>query len=75
MQGAKLNSAFLRNARSSLAHRSLVSRPIAQETLQKWERSARDSTYIGNQAAVLSHCLAKVQETHLDVIQEEKAKG
>ena len=77
-ESAKLNSAFTRIARPALATKSPASRPIAQETLRKWEKSARDSTFICNQAAGFSRCLTKVQDsmaTQLKVIQDEKAKG
>ena len=39
-----------------------MSRPISQENLRKWEKSARESTIICNQAAGFNRCLLKVQQ-------------
>ena len=39
-----------------------MSRPISQETLRKWERSARESTVICNHAAGSNRCLLKIQQ-------------
>ena len=39
-----------------------MSRPISQENLRKWERSARESTVICNHAAGFNRCLFKIQE-------------
>ena len=38
------------------------SRPISQDTLRKWEKSARESSVICNQAAGFNRCLMKVQQ-------------
>ena len=40
-----------------------MSRPISQENLCKWERSARESTVICNQAAGFNRCLLKIQQS------------
>ena len=58
---AKLNSSFSRVARYSLPS-APTSRSISQDTLRKWERSAREQTVMCNQAAGLSWCLTKVQD-------------
>ena len=42
--------------------KSTFVRPISQENLRKWERSARESSIICNQAAGFNHCLLKVQQ-------------
>ena len=39
-----------------------MSRPISQENLRKWERSACESTVICNHAARFNRCLLKIQE-------------
>ena len=55
-----------------------VSRPLSQDTLRRWEKSAREATYICNQAAGLSRCLNKVQQnmnSQLKVLQAEHGKG
>ena len=76
---AKVNSTFSRIARySALSSPAPVSRFIAQDTLRKWEKSAREATYMCNQAAGLSRCLNKVQQdmsSQLKIIQREHSKG
>ena len=75
----KVNSIFSRIARySALSSPAPVSRFIAQDTLCKWEKSAREATYVCNQAAGLSRCLNKVQQdmsSQLKIIQGEHSKG
>ena len=58
---ARLNSSFPRIAGRSLPS-APASRLVSQDTLRKWERAARDQTYMCNQAAAFSRCLTKVQE-------------
>ena len=76
---AKLNTAYSRIARSSrLASSAPTSHTLSQDTLRRWEKAAREFTYVCNQAAGLSRCLSKVQEgmqTQLRVLQSEQAKG
>ena len=74
---ARLNSSFPRIAGRSLPS-APASRPVSQDTLRKWERAARDQTYMCNQAAAFSRCLTKVQEnmtSQLKIIQGVTAKG
>ena len=71
------NSSLTRIASRSLptAH---ASRPVSQDSLRKWERAACDQSYMCNQAAGLSRCLTKVQEsmvTQLKVIQGDRSEG
>ena len=76
-QPACLNSSFPRIANRSLPS-SPASRPVSQDTLRKWERAARDQSYICNQAAGFSRCLTKVQDSmsqQLRVLQSDKGKG
>ena len=56
---ASLNSSFPRIAGHSLPS-APASHPVSQDTLRKWERVARDQTYMCNQAAASSRCLTKV---------------
>ena len=45
--------------------------------MRKWERSARDSTFICNQTSVFSRCLTKIQDsmaTDLKAIQKSTTK-
>ena len=61
---SRLNSTYLRIARQAgIASNPPLSRPISQETLRKWERSARESSVICNQAAGFNRCLLKVQQS------------
>ena len=76
-QPARLNSSFPRIANRSLPS-APASRPVSQDTLRKWERAARDQTYMCNQAAAFSRCLTKVQDSmasQLKVLQNDKGKG
>ena len=59
----KLNSSYSRIARQSgLASTHPTSRRISQETLRRWEKSAREATVICNHAASFNRCLFKVQQ-------------
>ena len=75
---AKLNSAYSRIARSSgLTSPAPSSRTLSQDTLRRWEKAARESTYICNQADRQSRCLSKVQQgmlTELKTLQAKQAK-
>ena len=56
-----------------------ASRRISQDTLRRWEETAREATVICNQAASFNCCLFKVQQDmncHLKTVQlESKGKG
>ena len=76
-QPACLNSSFPRIANRSLPS-APASRPVSQDTLRKWERAARDQSYMCNQAASFSHCLTKVQDSmanQLKLLQNDKGKA
>ena len=69
------------NSFSRIASRSLPSapafRPVSRNTFRKWERAARDQSYMCNQTAGFSS-LTKVQETmktQVKVIQRVTSKG
>ena len=72
---SRLNSTYLRIARQAgIAANPPLCRPISQENLRKWERSARESSIIWNQAAGFNRCLLKVQQnmqTQLRAIRTE----
>ena len=73
----KLNSSFSRVATHSLPS-APPSRPVFQETLMKWERSAREQTLMCNQAAGFSWCITKVQDpmvAQLKTLQTDMGKG
>ena len=75
---SRLNSTYLRIARQAgIASNPPLSRPISQESLRKWEKPARESSVICNQAAGFNRCLLKVQQniqTQIKAIRTE-SKG
>ena len=63
VEASKLNSCYSRIARQSgLTSTPPASRRISQESLRRWEKSAREETVICNQAASFNRCLFKVQQ-------------
>ena len=74
---AKLNSTFTRVARRSLPSVP-ASRTFSQDTLRRWERAFREQSVMCNQAAGLSRCLTKVQDsmiTQLKSLSVDTGKG
>ena len=59
---AKLNHCFSRVARRNLPT-APPSRAFSQDLLRRWERAAREQTIMCNQAAGLSRCLTRVQDS------------
>ena len=60
---SKLNSCFSRISRQSgLTSTPPASRRISQESLRRWEKSAREASIICNQAATFNRCLFRVQK-------------
>ena len=58
-----LNSIYWRIARQAgITSNPPLSRPISQENLRKWERLARESSVLCNQASGFNRCLLKVQQ-------------
>ena len=75
---AKLNSSFARIAKSTIASSQPTSRPLSQETLRKWEKAAKETSYICNQSAGFNRCITKVQDAvqeQLKTLQTELGKG
>ena len=58
----KLNHSFSRVARRNLPT-APPSRAFSQDLLRRWERAAREQTIMCNQAAGLSRCLTRVQDS------------
>ena len=59
---SKLNNSFGRIARrAALAATPPASRRISQDTLRRWERTAREASVVCNQTASFNRCLFKVQ--------------
>ena len=74
---AKLNSTFTRVARHSLPS-APASRTFSQDTLRRWERAFQEQSVMCNQAAGLSRCLTKVQDsmvTQLKSLRVDTSKG
>ena len=60
---SKLYSGYLRIGRQAgITTSPPQSRPISQDTLRKWEKFARESSVICNQAVGFNRCLMKVQQ-------------
>ena len=77
---SKLNSSFGRITRkATLASTPPASRRISQDTLRRWERTAREASVVCNQAASFNRCLFKVQadmQSQLRTVRSEgKGKG
>ena len=80
IDASKLNSSYSRIAKyTGLSSTPPASRRISQETLCRWERSARETSVICNQAASFNRCLFKVQQNMKDQLKilkaENKGKG
>ena len=74
---AKLNSMFSRVSRRNLPT-APPSRALSQDVLRRWERATREQSVMWNQAAGLSRCLARVQDTmstQLKKLHSDKGKG
>ena len=74
---AKLNSTFTRVARCSLPSAPAF-RTFSQDTLRWWEMAFREQSVMCNQAAGLSRCLTKVQDsmvTQLKSLGVDTGKG
>ena len=60
---AKVNSQFPRIIKaSSYSPSGPPSRPISQEYLRRWERCAKEGTYVVNSAAGFNRCASELQE-------------
>ena len=80
ISSSKLKSSYSHIARhTALSSTPPASRRISQETLRRWERSAREATVICNQAASFNWCLFKVQQNMQDQLKplrlESKGKS
>ena len=80
VDASKLNSSYSRIAKyTGLSSTPPASRRISQEMLHRWERSAKETSVICNQAASFNCCLFKVQQKMKDQLKilkaESKGKG
>ena len=75
---AKINSAFPRIAKQSVANSQPAVRPLPQDTVRKWEKLAKESSYICNQAAGFNRCITKLQDSvqeQVRILYHEMGKG
>ena len=75
---AKINSAFPRICKSAASTFQPPSHPISQDTLRKWEKAAKETSYICNQSAGLNKCITKIRDSvqeNLKALQTELSKG
>ena len=75
---AKINSSFPRISTISSASPQPPSRPLSQDTMRKWEKAAKESSYICNQSAGFTRCITKIQDAfqeQLHILQSELKKG
>ena len=73
-----LNSSYSRIAKPSGLTVTSPPRPIAQDTLRKWDKALREGTYICNQAAGFNRCISKLQsdiQDNLRALETELSKG
>ena len=69
---------FTRIAKPSATSSQPSSRPIAQDTLRKWEKASKETSYICNQSAGFNRCITKIQDSvqeQLKILQNELGKG
>ena len=75
---AKLNSAFSRIAKPTVANSEPPAHQISQDTVRKWEKAAKGTSYICNQSAGFNRCITKIQDSvqeQLRILQTELGKG
>ena len=73
-----LNSSFSRIAKPSGLMVTPPSRPIAQDTLRKWNKAFHEGTYVCNQAAGFNRCITKLQtdiQDNFRSLEAELTKG
>ena len=76
---AKLNSLYTRVAKPSGSESvPPPCHPLSQETLRKWEKVMKESSYVCNPATGFTRCMTKLQEdiqVNVRILQQEMAKG
>ena len=76
---ARLNTQFSRVAKVSAYPQSgPASRPVPQDILRRWEKCAREGTYVTNHAAGFNCCTSDIQEkmnTHINLLNDVIVKG
>ena len=76
---ARLNSQFSRIAKvSSYPQLGPASRRVPQDILRRWEKCAREGTYVTNHAAAFNRCTNNIQEkmnAHIALLNDTSVKG
>ena len=73
---SELNNSYSRIAKySGMSSTPPASRRISQETLCRWERSAREASVICNQSASFNRCLFRVQQNMKDQLKALKSEN
>ena len=71
----KLSSSYRISRQTGLTSTHQTLRCISQETLRRWEKSAREATIICNQAASVKRCLFKVQQNMQEQLQTVRSES
>ena len=76
---ARLNAQYSRVAKaSSYPQSGPASRPVPQDILRRWEKCAREGTYITNHAAAFNKCTSEIQDkmnSHISLLNDVIVKG
>ena len=76
---ARLNAQFSRVAKvSSYPQLGPASRPVPQDILHRWEKCAREGTYVTNHVAGFNRCTSEIQDkmnTHINLLNDVIVKG
>ena len=76
---ARLNAQFSRIPKvSSYPQSGPASRPVPQDILHRWEKCAREGTYMTNHTAAFNHCTSDIQEKmniHISLLNDTIVKG
>ena len=75
---AKINSAFSRIAKQNITNSQPAVRQLSQDTIRKWEKAVKESSYICNQSAGFNRCITKIQDSvqeQVRILHSELGKG
>ena len=76
---ARLNAQYSRVAKASAYPQSgPASCPVPQDILRRWEKCAREGTYITNHAAAFNRCTSEIQDkmnNHINLLNDVIVKG
>ena len=76
---ARLNAQYSRVAKaSSYPQSGPASRPVPQDILRRWEKCAREGSYITNHAVAFNRCTSEIQDkmnNHIGLLNDVIVKG